>query len=375
MKPLVAVVMLLTILGCAKQGPSNQRVLPPKPVAKVNVEPVETSQLPRPGSPTANPKEWELAFVRDDDLWVGRGDGSGTTLVAKQANSPTWSFDGRWLAYRQGRTLRLMDTRTNKTTTLAEGGEVLETGPAGWGIDRVQMTFDPIQPKLVVAMGEGLRVFDLDGDPQSPRDILVNLNWIEGCPTWSPSGSKLAFTRNGDVWIALRNVERWRAAIRDGGGLHDEGGYSVDYYDDARRLVALAVWNDGETGVSARTPFWVDGLAWTADEKRLIFHFQRMGGSGVSQVGTIDLEPVESGDWELQSGFRTKVTWLTGIGETTLWPQVCPDGTRLSVVRDGGLEILPWDGSAPQSILGDVWDYAWRPFQPSNASISVNAPK
>lgn len=304
---------------------------------------------------------WELAFVREGDLWVAHADGSHLARIAKLADSPVWSHNGRLLAYRQSSNLCVLDFERNHTVMLSKRLDINDG-------DVLQMTFDPQCPSLVVAIGEGLRVYDLQVSGLSD-DILTQLNWTEGSPTWSPTGAMLAFTRNGDVWVASRDVERSRAAGRLSGsgyegGFADQDGFTVDYYDDARRLAALAVWNDGEIGVSARTPFWVDDLAWTTDERRIAFHFQRIGGSGVSQIGYLELEPVPlSRSWADECGFKVTTHWLTSLDEFTFCPRICPDGETLSFINEGyNLCLADWEGKSRHKLLENVDQFAWRPM-------------
>ena len=106
---------------------------------------------------------------------LGSGDCRDATLVAKEADSPTWSKDGRWLAYRRGEDLQLLDTKTGKTSTLASGPEIRVSGPSGWQTDSLQMSFDPIRPMLVAAVGDGLRVYSLKaGAREESVDILTH---------------------------------------------------------------------------------------------------------------------------------------------------------------------------------------------------------
>jgi len=126
-----------------------------------------------------------------------------------------------------------------------------------------------------------------------------------------------------------------------------------------------------ETGVSLVTPSWVDEIAWTRDERRLVFHFCRVDGSGVAEIGYLDLQPVNKADrvpddWATWSGFKYSVQWiLDGVWS----PQICPDGATLSFTAfheasDGRLDLFlgSWDRKERRRILTNAENPDWRPM-------------
>jgi hypothetical protein len=306
-------------------------------------------------SAVAAAQGWTIAFIRENQLYVQQVRDPQPTLIAKDASHPVWSSDGSLLAFRRRSKLFIWNARTTRIVQLAD--DLPEFEP--WA-RASRMTFDPRSGSLVVGDERGLRVYDLK-KPGAYAVILAGGRWITDNPAWDAAGVNMAFTRNGDIWIALRGDQdhgQWK--VRGG----TEGTY-IHYYEDARRLAPLAVWNDGEIGCSARTPFWVDDLEWTPDGKRLVFHYQRQGGSGISQVGYLDLEPAgESEDWDDASGFRVKTVWLTGPNDLFFNPRICPDGETLSFVNNTGeLFLCDWSGSQMVKVLNDVDQFAWRPQQ------------
>ena len=98
----------------------------------------------------------ELAKRSRDELWIANADGTKPRAVVSDVQSvdgatPAWSPDGQWIAYRDGRTIKL------------------------------------VQP---------------DG---SGRRILVTYTVFGGDPAWAPNGKELAFDRGTSsasaVWV------------------------------------------------------------------------------------------------------------------------------------------------------------------------------
>lgn len=186
-------------------------------------------------------------------------------------------------------------------------------------------------------------------------------------PCWSHSGRFMAFTEMGDVLLADRQTNNWKG-FRYGSDPTNLS--SVNYYDDACRVAPLATWLLGEIGASAHTPLWVDGFSWTPDDKRLYFHYQRQGGSGVSDVGYIDLVPDQTSGYRKPwfAGYRFQVRWIDVKGHVLLFdPAVCPDGSAVAVTMMNNedssysLSLIDDKGDVLATLGPDLWQAAWRP--------------
>ncbi|MFI5387337.1 MAG: TolB family protein [Fimbriimonadales bacterium] len=289
---------------------------------------------------------WQIAFQRGNGIWVSRADGKGLTRVAVHGQNPRWSRDGKRLAYYRDGQVRIFDFATRRD---AGAGKVAykPDDPSG----RCYIDWDPLTSVILCASISGAGI-QLIGAGASILTQGGNSRWLSYCPRWSPSGRELAFARNGDIWLAHRDVTQVSAE-------------PVDYYGDANRLAPLAVFNDTERGASVATPFWVDELEWTRDEKRLVFHFQRQGGSGVSEIGYLDLRKAARTNWRSFSGFSYEEHWILGKDKMAFSPRICPDGTTLSCVSyddgDPSLYVCSWDGKAKRKVLKDVQYPDWRP--------------
>jgi hypothetical protein len=182
----------------------------------------------------------------------------------------------------------------------------------------------------------------------------------------------MLFTSDGDIWLGERQLN-----------LNDLlKGYRLKVsYVDAIRLAPLAFFFDGQGG-SVSTPFWVDDLAWFPDEKSLVFHYQRQGGGGVSNVGFIDLTPVSApkdmhsiNKWfNSLSGYKIEIRWLD---DSASGPAICPDGLTVSVSKDFkgsavgefGLVLIDKAGNNVKSLIPEAEQAAWRPISSSKGQI------
>ncbi len=54
------------------------------------------------GPPPRPSPSWKLAFVRNGNIWIAHGDGSGQRLLIKTATAPAWSPDRKWIAFPRG---------------------------------------------------------------------------------------------------------------------------------------------------------------------------------------------------------------------------------------------------------------------------------
>ncbi|HTQ09960.1 MAG TPA: hypothetical protein VMI31_07825 [Fimbriimonadaceae bacterium] len=295
-------------------------------------------------TPTVNPG-WVVAFQRDNGIWVSRADGHGLRKIVAKGQDPRWSPDGKRLAYYRDGAIHVFSFAARKD---ALAGAV-HCKPDSF-MNRCYIDWDPRTPIILCASisGDGIQLIGAD-----EGNTILKAEGVTYCPRWSPSGRELAFARDGDIWLAHRDLHQIRME-------------TFDYYGNANRLAPLAMFNDAESGGSAETPFWVDELEWTRDERRLVFHFQRQGGSGVSEIGYLDLRRTRGTLHSNISGFSYATHWILGKDRMAFSPAICPDGETLSYVAiddngDLSLYVCAWDGSHRRRILRDVENPDWRP--------------
>lgn len=311
-----------------------------------------TTALLLAAAPKIDPS-WQVVFERQGDLYLSRADGKGLQKLARGGSWPRWSPDGKQVAFFRGEKLWTIDVRTHVEKALANTEPVEEN--AGFSIE-----WDPKRPVILFGSdsARGIGIVDLRSG-KTGRILDRWTHWYTWGGRWSPSGRYLGFIRNGDVWLANRSAETMREP-----GSATEG----DYYDAANRLAAIAVFNDVEHGASIATPYWVDDLAWTKDESKLVFHFQRQGGSGVSEIGFLDLKRNPKPSWDNVTAFKTTTRWILKDAHT---PRLCPDGQTLSYVslgENGGLYVCSWEGRSKKFVMRDVANPDWRPVKAGSGS-------
>ena len=160
-------------------------------------------------TPTVNWATERIGFTRapqlggTDHLWIMNGDGSGQSplnLGADGNSSLTWSPDGNYIAFESVRdgnleiyTARIIDTGDDtysaqdiqrRTTTPAD-----DSFPA-WSHDCALLAFSSNRANLT-----HYNIYQLDLNNNNVTSITSG-NYEDLSPSWSPDGSKIAFTRS-----------------------------------------------------------------------------------------------------------------------------------------------------------------------------------
>ena len=135
--------------------------------------------------------------ARPGYIHVAKSDGSAITPIAR-GSWPTWSPDGRRIAFHRDARVYLIDADGRNETPLAEGGF------AAWSPDGTRIAFTGAEGIRVMGVdGSGARTIVEHGfrdDVWAPWDMGV------GKPSWSPDGRRIAFEHFGDGDMATARL-------------------------------------------------------------------------------------------------------------------------------------------------------------------------
>jgi Tol biopolymer transport system component len=361
MRATLAFALTLTLVGL----PRDHRLAPITARSTVSVR----------NKPSAGPlKTWKLAYVKDDSIWVANGDGSGRKLIVKNGESPCWSPDKKQIAFaRRGDIWVAMadGTRPRQLTRRWNWGPAEMKKARGFEDNRdIDISWEPLDNLVTFSHWDRYRV---------TRSGVKQGDWIEACaildvpsvnpkneeleerfslfsngarfypsvnshPAWSRDGQRLAFVRNGDIWIALRARREgdpaWPWTHRTWRGW----GWEIT------RLAAVASY-DAPTWRGSRENHFVTHLSWSPDGKYLVYSKNRINGSGSRSIRllkitlhglSIEAGPVSS---KLEDGFApcfspdgrwiayegaNKDQWVWGILAQTI------DGSKIVPLIEGG---------------------------------------
>jgi hypothetical protein len=129
-------------------------------------------------APTWSPDGSRIAFARHNAIYILRLKTGSLRLVARSGISPDWSPNGRVLAYRSVKGVRLV---TPEGVPVRAANGALVVGPAGWP------SWSPDGKRLAIA-GSGLYVVDSDGSHLQRLAVSTALGAVGPRPAWYPSG-------------------------------------------------------------------------------------------------------------------------------------------------------------------------------------------
>ena len=135
--------------------------------------------------------------ARPGYIHVANSDGSQVTRITR-GSWPTWSPDGKRIAFHRDAHVYLMDADGSNEVALVDGGF------AAWSPDGRRIAFTSAEGIRVIGVdGSGARTIVQHGfraDVWAPYDMGV------GKPSWSPDGTRIAFEHFGDGELAPAHV-------------------------------------------------------------------------------------------------------------------------------------------------------------------------
>jgi Tol biopolymer transport system component len=299
---LAIVAMLTFVCGACTSGDSATRPHTSVPPASVSTS---SSAFPQPSSSGESAPidrselRGRIAFAFDDGIWVSDADGENRRQLTHDGGfDPTWSSDGRRIAYR-----RLLPD---------DDGEI-------W-----------------VVNADGSDAHDLVNDP----------NFSDWGPAWSPNGETIAYDSNRQVGLALWLMDA------DGSGQHIIGhghGEYPTWSPDGHRLAYAGgsyydihvTDADGSHDVAITTsPAYDMGPAWSPDGSWIAYHTQadhypNLGEAGMGPEMEIHLVHPDGSDDHRITNDDVEDSFAT-------WS---PDGRFVMWSRHGELVVARPDGS------------------------------
>lgn len=255
-------------------------------------------------SPSWSPDGRRLAYVRDGELWVADTDGSHRGRVSAYATAADWAPDGRSLVVERDGALVVVRADGARERELTAGAE-----PVWSRQNRIAFVRDG-DLYLVDPNGRGLR-------------RLTTSTAIESDPAWSPDGGRLAFVAT------------------DGA---------------ASDLFVLDVARGAVTQITA-DPVPETSPAWSADGATIAFVANRTGAESAWTVGA------NGGNAVVLPG----VTRLTGLRwRPVLSPELRPDleqqpPSELSLLESRGRFLLGFRSATDNVGEGPLEIEAFRP--------------
>lgn len=360
--------------------------------------------------PAPSPDGRLIAFSRQGEIWLMNADGSGQRLLARGGSHPTWSPNGRTIAFDgggpgecppeafrcghlvavwtvrvDGSALRRHDAASRNASWSPSGRRIayeggidpygdahgirvanVDGGNARW-VARAgsQPAWSPNGRLIAYSGKRGIEVVRPDG---TGRRRLAARGWS---PTWAPRGNRLAYAcgrphapEGAEMTFTLCVVDaagqgrrtvarRVTISSSEGGRSREEAAWSprglrLSYVSPEGIFVVGANGRGRRRVASKERTLLVSGLAWSPDGRRLSFAQTRNHN---------DLEIYTSG----ADGSGAKQ--LTRNSVEDLQPSWAADGRRLAFVRLSAGRAEIWvmnaDGSEQRLVVRNGVEPAW----------------
>lgn len=127
-------------------------------------------------------------------IWIMDGDGKNMEELVRCSEycmSPSWSPDGRKIAYALGGDIWTIDLNENVSSQLTNGTAV-DLYPS-WSPDGKLIAYSSTES------GDA-KIWITDGDGNNKRQLTTAVSVMDISPSWSPDGKWIAFSSHGDIF-------------------------------------------------------------------------------------------------------------------------------------------------------------------------------
>jgi len=185
------------------------------------------------------------SFIGDfgDALFTMASDGSGATNSGVPGSAPSYSPDGKRLAFVQGTHLEVVNADFSNDPVEVSPDDP-DTRPAE------SPSWSPDGQRIVLGREVGDGGGDIDVVNVATGDETLLLAGVQGAPdpSWSPDGSLIAYSDDGNIWTIGPDGSGKTDLIDP----EDVGSYSApDFSPDGRRIVAGRFESGGEGSFSS----------------------------------------------------------------------------------------------------------------------------
>lgn len=273
----------------------------------------------------------------NDDIWLAAADGSNVRQITTfngQDTSPMWSADGKKLYY-------VSEALGNPANILQF--DINAASPAASPVAAKALTNhtdDAVRRARISGNGEWI-VYECGGDL-----------WIAS--TKDGSTRKLAIEVHADDKFNADKVVTYNRDVTEYALSPDENTIAFVVHGE----VFVMPSKGGKANRLTDTPAVEHGLAWSPDNKKLLFVSDR---NGYEELYLLESDDPDTSD--LTKAIRTKTKALTTTPEAETGAFFTPDGNRIAFIRNGKLLTMKNDGTDIKVLVDQqqIFDYDWSP--------------
>lgn len=241
-------------------------------------------------------KVWKLIFVRSGNIWICDGNGTRQRRIINNGSHPCWLKGENSIAFVRRGNIWVADSQGGKQHQLTffndKHASSLYPTHLSWDIVDHWITFSRNEKFMVRRIGsskyEELTHCSSIYTVSLSKSLAVIYNLSEDgsdsafsrneCPSWSRTGKYLLFSRNGDIWVAVRGDRR------------DSGKGWNQWQWDVSRLDAIAEFDDPNWRGS-RANWYPARFSWSPEGNRFAYVFDRdwVSGTAAPEIHLVSL--------------------------------------------------------------------------------------